>query len=139
MRVALAVALFAAACGPRITVTQLNMPPHPMSPRPPETMQVFATHVPDGVVDVYLIEATGGADDERMPAIGQRAAQLGCDGLAINNGVPNTTSTAVAFNPRGGVTPVTSTTAGFMSAICVVYATAPAPVPAPAPAPAGPP
>ncbi len=142
MRAALALALLATACGPQISVTPLNYPPHAMSPRPPGTLQVFATHVPDGVVDVYMIEATGGADDERMPAIAQRAAELGCDGIAINNAAPNTTSSGVAFGPRGGIMPATSTTEGFLSAICVVYAGAPAPAPAPAPAapaPAGPP
>ena len=137
MRAALAFAFFAAACGPRVSVSPLNMPPHAMSPRPAGTVQVFATHVPDGVVDVYMIQATGGQDDERMPAIAQRAAELGCDGIAINNAAPNTTSSGVAFGPRGGIMPAQSNNEGFLSAICVVYAAAPPP--AAAPAPAGPP
>ena len=127
MRAALAFALLVAACGPRVTVTPLNQPPHALSPRPPGTLQVFATRVPDGVVDVYMIQATGGRDDERMPAIAERAAELGCDGIAINNASPNTTSSGVAFTPRGGIMPATSNNEGFLSAICVVYAAAPEP------------
>jgi hypothetical protein len=127
MRAALAFALLAAACGPRISVSPLNAPPHAMAPRPPGTVQVFATHVPEGVVDVYLIEASGGQDEDRMPAIAQRAAELGCDGIAINNAAPNTTSSGVAFSARGGIMPAQSNNEGFLSAVCVVYAGAPAP------------
>ncbi len=61
-----------------------------------------------------------------MPALRERAAALGCDGLVLNGSAPNVQSLAVVTG-RAGPTLGTATTQGYVSAICVVAATATVP------------
>ncbi len=61
MRRALAaLSLALAACGPTVTVSILNQPPRVLTRRPIGAVRIYATGAPEGVLDVYLIEASGG-------------------------------------------------------------------------------
>ena len=99
-----------AACAPTLTVSKLNTPPHALTRRSPDEVQVFSSQVPTNVVDLYRIDVSGGDETKRMPAARERAASLGCEGLVVNGGSPDRTT-------------VTGATAaqGYLSTTCFVF------------------
>lgn len=108
-------ATLAAACAPTLHVTPLNPAPRPMSPRSPETVELFTSNRPaQPYVDVALLRAEQWErvpeDDEMaesVAALRERAAQMGCDAVIITG---MTASEDDEYNVRHG-----------MYATCAVY------------------
>jgi hypothetical protein len=79
-----------AACGTRLVVTNTNTPPRAMTPRSPESVQVFSTSPPPApYVEVALIEARQqseySVDRENVviDKLRKKAGEMGCDGLVM--------------------------------------------------------
>ncbi|MEO8699275.1 MAG: hypothetical protein ABI867_04500 [Kofleriaceae bacterium] len=96
---------FAAGCGTTITATMINPAPHPMRPRPPESVELFTSGPPQGrpYVDIAYLEAEQQTDlsvDDTAEFLGKlrvRAAAMGCDGVVVG-GLTNRTTVAVLSN-----------------------------------------
>lgn len=91
MRLLLGLALGLAACGTTIHQIATNQPPHPLSPRPAESVEVFtATQPQRPFVEVMYFEAQQESqvslDDQGavFAKLREQAGQAGCDGLIIN-------------------------------------------------------
>jgi hypothetical protein len=75
------------ACGSDISYTPLNAPPHPMSARAPETVEVH--RLPPNqraFVETGTLDETGywgGGTDHAESLLRQRAGEIGCDALVI--------------------------------------------------------
>jgi hypothetical protein len=100
-----------------ITTDMMNQPPHTLSQRPVESVEVFTAGVPARPrVDVAVIRvAFPSGTPDPIVLMRRRAAEMGCDGLVL------------AHLDTGA------------SGTCIVYSDGPAPAPtAPAPAPTAP-
>jgi hypothetical protein len=89
-RTAIAIALHLAACGTAVRSATINPPPRAMTPRPPETVQVFSSVLPPRpFVEVAYITAEKASSysqdsaPEFINRMRERAAEMGCDGLVI--------------------------------------------------------
>jgi hypothetical protein len=132
------------ACGTSMQYVPLNAPPHPMTPRSPDSVEVFMGKQPDRqYVEVGTLESQQSSEfstDDKAAIIGKMradAAQRGCDGLLF---VGTNDQTVVSGN-NGNVN--TATLAGYR-ATCIVYngappPTGPMPAATPAAAPGAPP
>jgi hypothetical protein len=73
----------------------MNTPPHAMSPRSPDSVEVFTAGPPARArVDVAVIHVNS------MDPLGdmrQRAADLGCDGLVLVHGDTASTGTCIVY------------------------------------------
>ncbi|MGE5182249.1 MAG: hypothetical protein ACM31C_09310 [Acidobacteriota bacterium] len=90
------------ACGTSLTQTQINQPPHAMSPRPAASVEILSSGPPTRPhVDVAILQAQQQAyslDDQAdmIAKLRGEAARLGCDALVINgpdNGAAGTRDT----------------------------------------------
>jgi len=125
-------ALLLGGCPAQVYYTGLLVPPHPLSPRRPEDVQILAVTPPTRPhTDVGLYQITSGIDADDSAAMIRRlrteAAARGCDAILITS-IDNQASKYAAPN---------------VQASCVVYnqpavpaPTAPAPPAAAAPTPA---
>jgi hypothetical protein len=91
MRLLLGLALGLAACGTTIRQIPTNAPPHPLTARPAESVEVFtATQPQRPFVEVAFFEAQQESavslDDQSavFAKLREQAGQAGCDGLIIN-------------------------------------------------------
>jgi hypothetical protein len=117
----LLVVLLAAGCGTAITATMINPAPHPMRPRPPETVELFTSGPPQGraYVDIAYLEAEQQSDlsvDDTADFFSKlrvRAGQMGCDAVVIG-GLTNRTTVAV-LSPRD------SADLKGITATCIAY------------------
>ncbi len=75
------------ACALDVATTPLNASPRALSARPVESVQVFTNSTPVGAVAVALItvkQESGFSDATALiPTAREKAAEMGCDGLAI--------------------------------------------------------
>ena len=117
MRLFLGLALGLAACGTTIHQIATNPPPHPLAPRPAETVEVFtATQPQRPFVEVAYFEAqqesAASLDDQGavFSKLRAQAGEAGCDGLIING--PNDS----VVGDRRNV----NTLRGY-AATCIVY------------------
>lgn len=109
-----------AACGPKVTVQTLNPAPYPMAPRPAAAVAVFTTGIPDRpYVEVALLSAERGQSDEHLPALRERAAEMGCDALVFTS-ISRTSTTSDGH--YDGKLDTTSTVSGS-NATCIVWTT----------------
>lgn len=106
-----------AACGTAIQQTGINVPPHAMAARPPESVEVFTSGVPARAhVDVAMLQAqqqSSFSQDGTAAMIAElrvTAAAMGCDGLVITG--PND---AVLSDRAGTVT------LHGLTGTCIVY------------------
>ncbi len=88
--VALILTLGAAACGSSVKTIAINPAPHAMTPRPPETVEMFTSGPPQRpYVDVALMEAEEESSfsthktPEMLTALRERGAQMGCDAIVF--------------------------------------------------------
>ena len=116
----LAVAL-GACFTPTVSVTPLNRPPRPLSPRPVESVQVFMSGAPPGGVDVFMIVAKNGLEGRRMPAIREAAARLGCDAVVVRDAEPDTTVAGRVSRPGELGINTQAESLGHVGAVCVVF------------------
>lgn len=78
-----------AGCGTYATATPLNEPPHPMTPRAPETVEVFSSGPPPRAhADVALLEVEqydrfDGGTPKILAELRKKAAEMGCDAVVI--------------------------------------------------------
>ena len=87
---AVLVSIGAGDCGTRIVYTPTNTPPHALSPKPAEQVEVYSTSPPQrAYVEVGMLEAgreSGwSADDEAavQTKLRQDAGQRGCDAIVM--------------------------------------------------------
>lgn len=85
-----AVAVIATACtSVSVSENTINAPPHPLSPRAPESVELFTAGPPPRPrVDIAVIRASVSGlsiadNDARIQEMRKRAAALGCDGLVL--------------------------------------------------------
>jgi hypothetical protein len=127
--------LLLAGCGASVDTTALNAPPHPLSQRPAEEVEVYSGSPPvKAHVDLALIQADQtngrGVLTELVAAIRERAGEMGCDAIVITGASERASGNTSLLNPGSHQ----------MLATCIVYVspgsvpTAPV-VTAPAPAP----
>lgn len=131
------------ACGHKLQYSALNPPPRPLSPRAPDSVEVFMSARPTRpFVDVGLFEIEqmtpgSGGTDAMIAKVRARAANLGCDALII--GEPSERVQSVTGQHFGTVQsqgPSYGTYQGMSSssvnvvrghrAVCAVYTDAPA-------------
>ena len=80
------ISLLLAACGSEIAYSPMNAPPHPMTARPPEAVEVHRIAPSRPFVEVGTLDETGywGDGTERADELLRaRAAQIGCEALVI--------------------------------------------------------
>lgn len=107
------------ACGPTIRVTALNPSPRPFAARPPMSVEVFTTALPQRpYVEVAVLSAKGGKAEEHFPKMREQAGAMGCDALVFTAMPRDATSSGYNWK-SGGVT--TATTNSGSSATCVVW------------------
>ncbi len=118
------------ACGTKVSFTPTNIPPHPMTARPIQSVQVFTTAVPNQpYVEVGVIEArqasaySSGGQTKILNAMRTQAAQYGCDGLVIN-GTANSVEGSGSTSNGSGSSSV-RTLKGFRGT-CIVFTGPPA-------------
>jgi hypothetical protein len=83
------VLLLAACSSTRIGYVAVNQPPHPVSPRSPDSVEVFTDARPDRpFVDVatFDVEVMGiDRSPDALAKLRSRAADVGCEGLIISD------------------------------------------------------
>jgi hypothetical protein len=138
MRSSILAMLFVTACGTTTQFAATNHSPRPLSPRPVDSVVVFATGLPDRpFVEVGLIQARQSSEFsvDEMPEIlaemRTEAARQGCDGLVIN-GTRDAQSSSTTVS-RHGMSSSSKTLEGFWGA-CIVFDNDPPPALAAAPA-----
>lgn len=115
---ALMVIVLVAACHPIVVpdVVERRPSPHPLWPRPVETVQTYSARPPNGVA-VYGLEASGETQEVIEHAIRKKAAQLGCDGILYTvNGQPSVATAALT----GKISAMRSYQNPHMDALCIV-------------------
>jgi hypothetical protein len=85
-----AIAVWALACGTYVTATPINPAPRPLTPRSPESVEVFASGPPsEPFVDIALLEVTQHEGlnrqglDFMIERLRKRGGELGCDAVFI--------------------------------------------------------
>jgi hypothetical protein len=143
------------ACGTSITYVPLNSPPHPLTPRSAESVELFTTAPPARpYVEVAAIESRQQSHSVDGTAViykkmREEAARRGCDGLVIVGSNDATqVSGSYTESPGGyGSGSVSSRTLKGYRATCIVYkdataappaSSSPSPAPPPVVAPAAP-
>jgi hypothetical protein len=114
-------------CGTTINDLPLNAPPHMMTARSPESVEIFMTQRPSRpFTEVAMLEAqrasaySGDGPEAVMAKLREAAAQKGCDGI-IMNGANDATVGSTTVNNGVGSGYVT-TLKGYR-ATCIVYTT----------------
>lgn len=109
--------VLAAGCGTSIQATLINPAPHPMQPRPPETVEIYSSGPPQRpYIDVAYLEAeqqSAYSGDDTVQFISHlraRAAAMGCDGVVIGGVTHASEPTTRVHLDRKGLT-----------ATCVMY------------------
>lgn len=104
MRCILLGLLLVTACGTTTRFVATNSSPRPLTPRPPETVTLFAAGLPDRpFVEIGIIQArqssTLSSDDmpEILDELRAEAGRRGCDGVVINGTNDKQSSTATIF------------------------------------------
>jgi hypothetical protein len=92
MKTAFLILAVAASCGTSIRATPINPEPHPLPPRSPESVEVFASGPPARPhVDVSFLEAAMESvySPDQIPQfiakLRAEAAEMGCDGIVIGS------------------------------------------------------
>jgi hypothetical protein len=87
------IATLAVGCGVSVEYVPLNTPPHAMKPRPPGSVDVYASNRPErpfvevGMIEAQQESAYSQAPPEQIVAeMRGRAGELGCDGLMLTGG-----------------------------------------------------
>jgi hypothetical protein len=116
---------FLAACGTTVQFAPTNPSPRALSPRPPETVQIYTTGTPDEpYAEVGILQARQASTvsfDEFPDVIAEmreEAAQIGCDGVIITSRADATTGST--FGNGNGIYGETETLEGVMGT-CIVY------------------
>jgi hypothetical protein len=122
-------ALFLSACGTTVSYIPTNRPPHAMTPRPVETVDVYSASAPSrpftevGMIDAQQSSRWSTHDrGEVFAKLRQRAASLGCDGVIIlgpNDEVVGSTTTTVTRR-RVETSSDVGTLKGY-HATCIMY------------------
>jgi hypothetical protein len=134
-------ALGLVGCGTNIAYVPLNSPPHPLTPRPPESVELFTTSPPQRpFVEVGAIESqqqsmSQDGVDVIYAKMRAEAGKRGCDALVI---VGSNDATQVSGSMSHGSGSVGSRTLKGYRATCVVFTDAPDTSAAAAPAPPAP-
>ena len=112
-------------CGTILKVTKLNSPPKQVSPRTPESVEVFTSSKPNApYTEVSLISSQQASEfsNDDTPEIIQKmrleAANQGCDALIIT--MSNDSVLGSTGGTSGGVYGHVNTVKGFHGT-CVVY------------------
>lgn len=98
-------------CNPtHVTLTRTNIPMRTLVPRPASDVEVRLLTVPDDVIvhegmlgplmDVALIEASGGSTSAQIDAMRARAGRFGCEVLLIL-ALPTSTETTIRYGRIG--------------------------------------
>lgn len=114
--------IFLTGCGTTIKITKLNSPTRQLSPRSPDSVEVFTSTKPSiPYIEVSLISSQQASDfsNDDTPEIIQKmrieAANQGCDALIINM-----TNDSVSGSTGGKYGGSVDTLKGFHGT-CVVY------------------
>lgn len=135
MRPLLAALLLAAACGPKITMVKTNPPPHALTPKPADAVEIFTTKLPGRpYAEVAVFSASKGKAEDHIDALRARAGEYGCDGLVFTVMPSQHTTTASSGQIGEPSTTTTATSVGSSSATCVAWIDAPPAPPEPQPA-----
>ena len=114
-------ALAVVGCGTSVSYTQLNSPPHALSPRSPESVKLYLSAPPtEPFVEIGMIESqqqSGYSLDDTQAIydkMREEAGHRGCDGLVVV-GTNNATQISVSR------TMVNSTTLKGYRASCIAF------------------
>jgi len=131
MRKLIATVVMLTACGTTTQWVPTNPSPRPLTPRPPSTVEVWTTAVPNRpYTEVGLITARQSSDlsVDGMPEIinelRAEAARIGCDAVMLQGKDDKVVGGGSTF--RGTGSSSTSTLEGYWGA-CIVYLDTPAP------------
>ena len=117
-------ALAAAACGIDVAYLPLNPPPHLMTPRPKEQVELFASKLPDrpfvevGSIEVQQEDYNHASPQQLTERMRELAGRRGCEGLILagaNDG------TSVSGGVSNGTGFVSGRTLKGYRATCIVY------------------
>jgi len=81
--------LVLAGCATFVEATALNPPPRALTPRPPESVEIFASSPPArpyvdvASLDVHQTEYSAGGEALMLETLRARAGEMGCDALFI--------------------------------------------------------
>jgi len=128
---AIALAVTSVACGIRTSFTPTNVPPHPLSPRPESSVEMFTSGTPKRpYVEVGLVSSehagywSSATDSEVMLGLRKQGAEFGCDAVVV------TAETGRVVGSYGGGNVNTYTLKNFR-AVCAVYTDTDTAAPAP--------
>jgi len=112
--------LIAAGCGTSISSTVINPSPRPLTPRRPESVQIFSSGPPPRPhVDVAYLEAEQQTDlsldgtADFIAKLRRHAAALGCDGVVIGGNTNHATGSIIDYHVPVSLRGMTAT--------CIVY------------------
>jgi len=99
----LILAVFLTGCGPSVQYSLVNPPPHAMTARTPESVEILTAAPARGHVDVGMIAwpAQSASDDkaEILRQMRYDAAQRGCDGLVM--GADGKSASCIVYQDSG--------------------------------------
>ena len=119
--VGVAAAFSVAGCGTWVDATPLNAPPHALSPRAPESVEIYASGAPSRPhVDVALLRADqvnrSNADmATMMRKLRVQAAKMGCDAIVVSG------ATEQAGAPTGSSFALLDPGTHSLLATCLAY------------------
>jgi len=86
------------ACGPVITQDPIQSPPHALTVRSPDSVELFTAGAPARAhVDVSVLHAENGDSASRIAKLRESAAAMGCDGLALANTDAGWAATCIVY------------------------------------------
>lgn len=116
---------FVWGCGTRVSFTPTNTPPRAMTPRSPDSVQIFTTQSPDrpyvevGVIEAQQASAYSTADETEVVAkLRESAAKQGCDALIITGSADKVVGSGYTSNGSG--TSSVTTLRGFRGT-CILF------------------
>jgi hypothetical protein len=120
------------ACGVTTEYTATNRPPRQRVPRPPHTVEIFTSSMPEQpFVEIGILQSTEDHPDvadmpEIIHSMRDRAAQAGCDAVIINGANNSTVGSGYAVGSGKNVQAYASsgTKRGYWGA-CIMYRDAP--------------
>ena len=121
-----------ASCGISTQYVPLNRSPHPMVPRLPADVQIFADNRPSrsfaevGLIEVQQESRSSSTAAELLAAMRDEASRQGCEAILLQGA--NDSVTGLVVGSSGSVAGSTSTQKGYR-AICIVFNDDPAPAP----------